>query len=85
MGFNGHMVYVKRKERESTAAMLRRFSRRVQASGVLMRARKSRFYHPKFTKRALRERALRRMASVKERERLSKLGKLPEEKRRGRR
>lgn len=76
------MVYVKRKERESTAAMLRRFSRRVQASGVLMRARKSRFYQPKFTKRALRERALRRAAAVKEHERLAKLGKLPEEKRR---
>lgn len=76
------MVYVKRKERESTAAMVRRFSRRVQASGILMRARKSRFYESKPTKRAVRERALRRMSVARERERLAKLGKLREEKRR---
>lgn len=76
------MVYVKRKERESTSAMLRRFSRRVQASGILMRARKSRFYESKPTKRALRERALRRISVARERERLAKLGQLREEKRR---
>ncbi|MBI4132069.1 MAG: 30S ribosomal protein S21 [Candidatus Sungbacteria bacterium] len=75
------MVYVKRKERESTAAMLRRFSRRVQASGILLRARKTRFYEPKLTKRASRERALRRLALAREREKLLKLGKLREEKR----
>ena len=76
------MVYVKRKERETTAAMLRRFSRRVQASGVLVRARKVRFYEPKLTKRALRERALRRLAASKERARLIKLGKIRETERR---
>ena len=76
------MVYVKRKERETTAAMLRRFSRRVQASGVLVRARKMRFYQPKLTKRALRERALRRLETAKERARLIKLGKIRETERR---
>ena len=72
------MVYVKRKDRETTAAMLRRFTRRVQQSGILIRARKARFYASKPTKRALRERALRRRALLKERERLLKLGKLKE-------
>lgn len=76
------MVYVKRRERESTPAMLRRFSRRVAASGVLLRARKLRFFASKPTRRAVRERALRRIATAKERERLAKLGKLPEERRR---
>ncbi len=75
------MVYVKRKERESTAAMLRRFTRRVQASGILLRARKSRFFESKLTKRAIRERALRRLKAGKERARLIKLGKIRENER----
>lgn len=70
------MVYVQRKERESTPAMLRRFSRRVQQSGILLRARKIRFYKSKPTKRDRRARALRRIDLLKERERLIKLGKL---------
>lgn len=70
------MVYVKRKDRESTTAMLRRFSRRVQQSGILLRARKTRFYEPRLTKRARRARALRRLELRKEREHLIKLGKL---------
>lgn len=70
------MVYVKRKDRETTAAMLRRFTRRVQQSGILLRARKTRFYEPKPTKRSRREKALRRKELLQERERLIKLGKL---------
>lgn len=76
------MVYVKRKDRETTASLLRRFTRRVQASGILIRARKARFFEPKSTRRALRERALRRLTILKERERLAKLGKLKEEEKR---
>ncbi len=56
--------------------MLRRFTRRVQQSGVLLNARRTKFYHPKPKKRLMRERALRRIKRVKERERLEKLGKL---------
>ncbi len=75
------MVYVKRKDRETTPALLRRFTRRVQQSGILLRARKSRFYEAKPTRRARRERALRRLHLARERERLLKLGKLREENR----
>ncbi len=71
------MVEVRRRENETTGAMLRRFTRRVQQSGILIRARKMRFYEPKSTKRAVREKALRRIQVKKERERLEKLGKLP--------
>ena len=70
------MVYVKRKDRESTPALLRRFTRRVQQSGILLRARKARFYKSKPSKRERRERALRRLTLGKERERLLKLGKI---------
>lgn len=75
------MVEVRRRENETTGAMLRRFTRRVQQSGILLRARKGRFYNPKSTKRVVRERALRRIVLQKERVRLEKLGKLPEQKR----
>lgn len=74
------MVYVKKKDRETTASLLRRFSRRVQQSGVLLRARTSRFYQPRPSRRAMREKALRRRELAKERERLTKLGRLKETK-----
>ena len=75
------MVYVKRKDRETTAAMLRRFTRRVQQSGVLLRARSTRFYGKKPSKRAKRNRAIRRIVLVKERDRLLKLGRLKSDER----
>lgn len=61
--------------------MLRRFTRRVQQSGILIRARKMKSHVDKPTKRAVRERALRRVRLTKERARLEKLGKLPEDER----
>lgn len=79
------MVYLRRKDRETTAAMLRRFTRRVQQSGVLLRARKTRFFAKKPSKRSRRERALRRLVLTKERERLMKLGRFEAEEPRTRR
>jgi ribosomal protein S21 len=73
------MVEVRRRPSETTGAMLRRFTRRVQQSGILLRARRERFYKSKLTKRQKRERALRRIALLKERTRLEKLGKLEKE------
>lgn len=76
------MVEVRRRENETTGAMLRRFTRRVQQSGVLLCARKMRFYNPKPTKKTVRDRALRRITVSKEWTRLEKLGKLPVDERR---
>lgn len=59
--------------------MLRRFTRRVQLSGVLKEARKTRFYVKSASRRAKREGALRRLVLRKERLKLEKLGKLKEE------
>lgn len=72
------MVYVKRKERETIGSMLRRFTRRIQQSGVLIKSRKDRYFIKPPTKRARKARALRRLVLLKEREKLAKLGKLPE-------
>lgn len=76
------MVEVRKRDGETTGAMLRRFTRRVQQSGILIGARKGRFYAHKPTKRAVRERALRRIQVNKERTRLEKLGKLPADEKR---
>ncbi|MDO8574734.1 MAG: 30S ribosomal protein S21 [bacterium] len=73
-------VTVRKKEKESVQSLLRRFSRRIQQSGVLLRARRGRFYVSPLTKRQKRLGALRRQKSQKEREKLYKLGKLPPEK-----
>lgn len=73
------MVEVRKKEGETNAAMLRRFTRRVQQSGTLIAARKHKFYTPAPTKRETRARALRRIKKHKEIERLDKLGKLKKE------
>lgn len=72
------MVEVKRKEGETPESLLRRFTKRVQQSGVLIRAKKNRFYERPKNKRAQKEDALRRKALREEREYLRKIGKLDE-------
>lgn len=74
-------VEVRKKEKETTASLLRRFSRRVQQSGILLRARHTRFYEPLKSKRQKRIDALRRSTMQKEREKLIKLGKIEERRR----
>ena len=71
------MVEVKKKEGESFEALLRRFNRKIQQSGVLIRARKIRFFDPGRSKNLLREAALRLLSNREKREELKKLGKLP--------
>ncbi|OGZ95620.1 MAG: hypothetical protein A3I44_03920 [Candidatus Sungbacteria bacterium RIFCSPLOWO2_02_FULL_51_17] len=70
------MVYVKKKNHETTPAMLRRFTRMIQQSGVLLQARKDARFAKAPNKIAKRKKALRRMTRRKERERLIKLGRL---------
>lgn len=71
------MVEVKRKEGESFESMLRRFNRKIQQSGVLVRARKTQFYQPPKSRNLARESARRRTELALERELLKKMGKLP--------
>ncbi|MDO8561043.1 MAG: 30S ribosomal protein S21 [bacterium] len=76
------MVYAIRKQKETTGALLRRFTKNVQQSGILLEARRTRFFSKKKNKRARKISALRRMKLGKEREKLMKLGRLrPKEKR----
>jgi len=66
---------VKRKDRETTQSLLRRFTKNVQQSGILLRARKNRFKERKKSQQMKRRSALRREEVKKEYEKLKKLGK----------
>lgn len=72
-------IEVKRKERETAQSLLRRFTRHMQQSGILVRARRTRFYEAPKSKRQKRLDALRRVKISKEKEKLRKAGKLEEE------
>ena len=69
------MVEVKRKPNESTGSMLRRFSRFVQQSGVLVQRKNMKFQKKKETERMEKNRAIMGMHLRKLRQNLEKLGK----------
>lgn len=71
-------IEVRKKDKESTGSLLRRFSRRVQQSGVLLRARRARFYAKPKTRRQLKISALRRQQLRAQRVDMIKLGLLEE-------
>jgi small subunit ribosomal protein S21 len=69
------MVEVKKKDHESFESLLRRFNRKIQQSGVLIRARRTRFFEPAKSRNLLREAAQRRAENRAKREELKKMGK----------
>lgn len=71
-------IEVKRKEREPVGSLLRRFTRRVQQSGVLLSARRGRFYVKPKTKRQMKATALRRQQLRSLRQEMMKAGTLEE-------
>ena len=73
------MIQVKKKERETPESLIRRFSRRMQQSGVLQRARKVRFRQEEKSRTEKRQEALYKVKIRKEIDRLKKLGKFDDE------
>ncbi len=73
------MIQVRKKDKENPESLIRRFSRRIQQSGVLKEARKTRFQMPKKTKRQKRKDALYKVKIRREIERLKKMDKFDEE------
>lgn len=70
------VLEIKKQERETTQSLIRRFGRRVQQSGILVRARKIRFRKKAKSRQAKKKAALRREELKKEYKKLKKLGKL---------
>jgi len=73
------MIEVKKKDRESPESLIRRFSRRVQQSGVLVQARKARFRKEDKTRRELIAGAIYKDKVRKVVSKLKKMGKFEEE------
>ena len=75
---------VRKQERETAQSLVRRFGKRIQQSGILLRARKTRFQLRPKSHQGKKKAALRREELKKEYKKLKKLGKLKNDfKRRG--
>jgi len=70
------MVEVNKKPRETTSALLRRFTQKVRESGILVNAKKSRFQEPRISRNVRRTEALEREKRRKEKAKMKKLGKI---------
>lgn len=73
------MIQVKKKERETPESLIRRFSRRVQQSGVLRKVRRDRFHDKGKSKLERRSEALYKVKIRKEIDRSKKMGKFDDE------
>ena len=69
---------VKKQGNESGAALIRRFTKRVQGTKALMRVREGRYFLRKLSKLKTKNRALVTMGMTRDYERLKKLGKIVE-------
>lgn len=73
------MIEIKRREGESVESLLRRFTKKVQQSGLVARTKKRRFYEPPKTKREERAAAVRRTQMRVRRDFLKRTGQLTDE------
>lgn len=67
---------IKKEGRETSQNLVRRFSKRIKQSGILLRARKIRFYQGAKSDQMKKRSALRREQLKKEYEKLEKLGEI---------
>jgi hypothetical protein len=73
---------IKKTNRETSQNLVRRFSRRVKQSGILVQARKNRFRAKKKSGQTEKRAALRREQLREEYRKLEKLGQVKKTKRR---
>lgn len=67
-------IKIEKQLKENSQSLARRFSRRIQQSGILRRAKKSKYRARPKSEHAKKKAALRREGVKKEYERLKKLG-----------
>ena len=70
------MIELKKREKESTLNLLRRFTKKVRQSGVLLKARQNKFRLRAKNKRKVKDSALRRERLRALRAEMSKLGEI---------
>jgi ribosomal protein S21 len=70
------VIEVRKNPNENNASVLRRFSRRIQESGIIRKVKGSRYNVRKESKLKIKKSALKKMGRRKEIEKLRKLGKM---------
>lgn len=76
-------IEVQKKGNENNSNLLRRFSRKVRYSGVLNKARGMQYRNRPLSRNMQKKQALEKKRRQKEVDKLIKLGKLPDRRRRG--
>lgn len=71
-------VQVNKQSNENTVGMIRRFTKRMQGSGVLRRARSIRYHGRPLSKLLQKKQMLKKISRREKREELIKLGKIEE-------
>jgi ribosomal protein S21 len=69
------VVEVKKNQNESSTNLIRRFTRKVQESGIIQKVKGKRYNERPISKLATKEGTLKRLARRKANEKLFKLGK----------
>ena len=72
-------VQVEKNDKENTAGLLRRFTKRVRGSGILSRVRGIRYYERGKSEYVRKKKTLKRIAKRADREEQIKLGKIIEQ------
>ncbi len=72
-------IILKRRDNESNERLIRRFSRRIQTSGLLLRAKRRAHFERAKNETQRKKDALRRLAARTRDEYLRKIGELSEE------
>jgi len=70
------VIEVRKNPNENNLGVLRRFSRRIQESGIIRKVKSSRYNERKESKLKIKKSALRRLERRQEIEQLKKLGKI---------
>ena len=70
------VIEVKKNPNENNSSVLRRFSRRIQESGIIYKVKGARYNERKESRLKVKKSALKRMGRRREIERLRKLGKM---------
>lgn len=70
------VVEVKKGANENNASLLRRFSRKIQESGIIQKVKKNRYNERKESKVKIKKSTLKRIEKRKVNEKLRKLGKI---------
>jgi ribosomal protein S21 len=79
------VIEVKKNTNESNMNLVRRFSRKVQETGIIQKVKSKRYNERAESKLKVKQATLKRIARRKNHEKLLKLGKATKTERRGRR